>query len=293
MKQRQRGAAILMAMLVVTLGTLLVSGAALRQSVLVREVKNEAAVMQARALMGGAVDWVRLILREDARVSSTDHLAEPWAVPLARTRIDAMGERAAQLSGRIEDAQARFNLRNVVGAAGVVPVEVATLGRLLALAGERTVTAGQLAQRITAAYAVAPGGTAALPATIDDIATGSDAERTALERLRPFVILLPVATPVNANTASAEVLAARFDNLALADAQRLVASRDRTAFRDFNDVIGRLPGVEPTGGIGQITGSSSFFLLRGLIEFERARVEATVLLRREGARVDVVWSREA
>ena len=282
-----------MAMLVVTLGTLLVSGAALRQSVLVREVENEAAVMQARALMGGAVDWVRLILREDARVSSTDHLAEPWAVPLARTRIDAMGERAAQLSGRIEDAQARFNLRNVVGAAGVVPVEVATLGRLLALAGERTVTAGQLAQRITAAYAVAPGGTAALPATIDDIATGSDAERTALERLRPFVILLPVATPVNANTASAEVLAARFDNLALADAQRLVASRDRTAFRDFNDVIGRLPGVEPTGGIGQITGSSSFFLLRGLIEFERARVEATVLLRREGARVDVVWSREA
>ena len=89
------------------------------------------------------------------------------------------------------------------------------------------------------------------------------------------------------------MLAARFDNLALADAQRLVASRDRTAFRDFNDVIGRLPGVEPTGGIGQITGSSSFFLLRGLIEFERARVEATVLLRREGARVDVVWSREA
>ena len=40
MRRRERGAAILMAMLVVTLGTLLVSGAALRQSVLVRQVEN-------------------------------------------------------------------------------------------------------------------------------------------------------------------------------------------------------------------------------------------------------------
>lgn len=292
MRRRERGAAILMAMLVVTLGTLLVSGAALRQSVLVRQVENEAATNQARALMTGAIDWVRLILREDARTSATDHLAEPWAVPLARTRIEASADRTAQLSGRIEDAQSRYNLRNLSGAVGLVPAEVAVLGRLLVLAGERTVSAERLARRIAAAYAVVPGSTSALPATLDDIAPEDDAERAALERLRPYVILLPVATPVNANTASPEVLSARFDNLALADAQRLVASRDRTWFRDFNDVIGRLPGLEPTGGIGQVTGSSGFFLLHGLIEYQRARVEATALLRREGERVDVVWSRE-
>ena len=290
--KRERGAAILMAMLVVALGTLLVSGAALRQSVLVRQVENEAATMQARALMTGAVDWVRLILREDARGSTTDHLAEPWAVPLARTRIEASGDRAAQLSGRIEDAQSRYNLRNLAGAAGLVPAEVAVLGRLLVLAGEHTVSAERLARRIAAAYAIAPGSASALPATLDDIVPADDAERAALARLRPYVTLLPVATPVNANTASPEVLSARFDNLALADAQRLVESRDRLWFRDFNDVVGRLPGLSPTGGIGQITSGSSFFLLRGLIEYQRARVEATVLLRREGERVDVVWSRE-
>lgn len=282
-----------MAMLVVTLGTLLVSGAALRQNLLVRQVENEAATLQARTLMTGAVDWVRLILREDARTSTTDHLAEPWAVALARTRIDASDERAAYLSGRIDDVQARYNLRNLLDAGGLVPGEVAVLGRLLALAGERTVSAERLARRVAAAYPLAPNGMSALPATIDDIALPDDAERAAMERLRPFVTLLPVATPVNANTASAEVLSARFDNLPLADAQRLVASRDRTLFRDYNDVVGRLPGLAPTGGIGQIAGGSSFFELRGRVEFERARVEATVLLRREGQRVDIVWSREA
>lgn len=293
MRRRERGAAILMAMLVVALGTLLVSGAALRQSVLVRQVENEAAAMQARALMAGAIDWVRVILREDARTSATDHLAEPWAVPLARTRIEASADRAAQLTGRIEDAQARYNLRNLSGAAGLVPAEVAVLGRLLVLAGERTVSAERLARRVAAAYAVVPGSASTMPATLDDIVPEDDAERTALSRLRPYVTLLPVATPVNANTASPEVLSARFDNLAFADAQRLVASRDRTLFRDFNDVIGRLPGLNPTGGIGQIASGSNFFLLRGMIEYQRARIEATVLLRREGERVDIVWSRGA
>ena len=58
-------------------------------------------------------------------------------------------------------------------------------------------------------------------------------------------------------------------------------------------MMSRLPGLNPTGGSGQVVTATSFFLLRGRIDYQRARIDASVLLRREGERVDVVWSRES
>jgi general secretion pathway protein K len=43
--------------------------------------------VQAAWILVGALDWARLILREDARRGGADHLAEPWAVPLAPARL--------------------------------------------------------------------------------------------------------------------------------------------------------------------------------------------------------------
>jgi general secretion pathway protein K len=131
-----------------------------------------------------------------------------------------------------------------------------------------------------------------LAATQDEIALEDAAERDALARLRPFVTMLPTPTTINANTASAEVLAARFDNLTLADARRLVDSRDRAYFKDVNDVLTRVPSLRLSGGTGQINVATQFFFLHGLVEFRRAHLQALVLLKREAGRVEVVWTRE-
>jgi general secretion pathway protein K len=311
MIRRERGAALVMAMLVVALSVLLVSGAFYRQSAMVRQVENEVAAAQAQRLLEGAVDWARVILREDARTSATDHLGEPWAVSLEQTRLDNTGSDKtgsdntgsdntdpdpAWLSGAMEDAQSRFNLRNISGPTGPIASEVAVLGRLLELVGANAMLAERLAQRIDAAISPrggAPEGVTVLPATLEEIVVEDAAERDALARLRPFVTMLPTATAVNANTAPAEVLAARFDNLALADARRLVASRDRAYFKDVNDVLTRIPGLQLSGGAGQVTVATQFFLLRGTVEFRRAHLQALVLLKREAGRVEVLWTREA
>jgi general secretion pathway protein K len=306
MTGHERGAAVVMAMLVVALSVLLVSGAFYRQSAMVRQVENEVAAAQAQRLLEGAVDWARVILREDARTSATDHLGEPWAVSLEQTRLDNTGSDntgsdnadpdPAWLSGSMEDAQSRFNLRNISGPTGPIASEVAVLGRLLQLVGANEMLADRLAQRIDAAISTrggAPEGVTVLPATSDQIVVEDAAERDALARLRPFVTVLPTATAVNANTAPAEVLAARFDNLALADARRLVASRDRAYFKDVNDVLTRIPGLQLSGGAGQVAVATQFFLLRGTVQFRRAHLQALVLLRREAGRVEVQWTREA
>lgn len=87
-----------------------------------KSVEVMAARVQAREVAVASIDWARAILREDARVSSTDHLAEPWAVPLADTRLGEnlqpksgnVDDNEASVAGRIDDAQGRFNLRNLL-----------------------------------------------------------------------------------------------------------------------------------------------------------------------------------
>jgi hypothetical protein len=42
---------------------------------------------QGEWLLNGAIDWSRLILREDARQGGADYIGEPWSLPLAETRL--------------------------------------------------------------------------------------------------------------------------------------------------------------------------------------------------------------
>jgi len=282
-------------MLVVAVTSMLVSGVFLRQSAMARQVENEIATGQAQRLLEGAVDWVRIILREDARTSATDDLSEPWAVSLEQTRVDNEGGDPAWISGEIEDAQSRFNLHNLADPTGLPVNEVAVLRRLLEMVGANPALAEPIAGRVGSAFAIrrdAAQGPAIMPATLDDIGIDDPDERAAIERLRPFVTLLPSPTAINANTAPAEVLAARFSNLSLIDARRLVESRKRASFRDLNDMASRLPGQHLAGVAGQVAVSTQFFLLRGYAEYRRVRVQALALLKRGGGRVEVVWTRE-
>lgn len=291
----QRGAAVVMAMLVVAIAAMMVTGVFQRQSIMVRTLENTVAASQVHWLMAGAVDWVRVILREDARASGTDHLAEPWAVPLAQTRLNDDERDPAWLSGMIEDAQSRINLRNLVGAEDPVEQEIAVLARLLAIVGENERLAAPIAQQVQLRFSGENGalpGAQVLPATIDDIEFASPRLRAAVAKLKPYLTVLPVPTPVNANTATAEVLAARFTNLSLADARRLVASRDRATFKDIADVMSRLGDVSMTTESGTVAVASRFFVLEGSVEYRKAKLHQLALLRREAGRVDIVWLRE-
>ena len=284
-----------MAMLVVAIVAMMVTGVFHRQSIMLRNLENATASSQVRWLMAGAVDWIGVILQEDARASATDHLGEPWAVPLAQTRLNDDENDPAWLSGVIHDGQSRINLRNLVGLEEPVEAEVAVLMRLLTLVGENERLAEPIAEIVQLRFADAddPGLTVRLlPASFDDLEFTDTRLRGAAEKIRPYVILLPVPTPVNANTAPAEVLAARFDGLSLVNAQRLISSRDRAAFKDLTDVVSRLGDVSLTAPAGTVVVASRFFVLEGSIEYRRARLQQRALLKREAGRVDVVWQRE-
>jgi general secretion pathway protein K len=292
----ERGAAVVMAMLVVAVTATLVTGVFWRQNVIVRQAENELSYAQAKWLIRGAIDWAGIILREDARTSSVDHLGEPWSVPLADTHLNPDdGRDPVYLAGTIRDEQAKFNLRNLAGPKGVNARELDVLRRLLDLVGANEALADPIAKRVLAAVPGEEGRkqTALGLASIDDLLGLDDIGVAVIEQLRPFVTVLPQPTPVNANTASAEVLAARFERLALADARRLVASRDRAFFKDRTDVLSRIEQLKLQASDTEISVATRFFSVTGTVSYRRARLYTQALIRREGNQVEAVWLQEA
>ncbi len=291
---RARGAAVVMAMLVVAVTATLVAGVFWRQNVIIRQAENELSYAQARWLLRGAIDWAGVILSEDARTSSVDHLGETWAVPLAETRLNEEdGRQPLYLAGQIHDAQANFNLSNLASASGVVPQEVDALRRLLAIVGLDQGLADPIAQRVLGSTTLAngPAPTMIAVSSVEDLLAVKGMTPEAIERLRPYVTALPQPTPVNANTAPAEVLSARIANLSLADARRLTASRDRAYFRDAADVLSRL-GTPLTASNSEIAVATRYFSVEGAVTYGRARLHANALLRRDASRVEMLWLRE-
>jgi len=288
----QKGTAVIMAMLVVAAAATLVSGALWQQNALMRETENELAYAQARWLLRGAIDWAGVILMEDARTSSIDHRGEPWAVPLADTRLNENdGRPPAYLAGGIEDEQAKFNLRNLAAGPALNEAELQALRRLLGSLRIDESFAERIGERTLAAVR-ASGIRPAPGLAFADELLQVGLEPDALERLRPLVTVLPEPTALNVNTASAELLSARIAELPLVEARRVVSGRDRAPFKDLGDALQRLRQSNPNVGEQGLAVSTRYFTIDGTVTYGAARLTARALVRRDASRLEVLWMKE-
>ena len=108
------------------------------------------------------------------------------------------------------------------------------------------------------------------------------------DQLRPYVVILPKASAVNANTASAEVLYSIIEDISFGDAQRLLAQRERVTFRNVADIRSAL-NANVTINNDLITVNSNYFLVEGTAQVEEALIRTRALLERREQRVFVMW----
>jgi general secretion pathway protein K len=308
-----RGAALLLAMLVLVLVSVVAAAMVWQQRQAVQVEAAERARMQANWILAGALDWARLILREDARVNRQrgkpyDALTEPWATPLAEARLssflaadrdnNAESTLEAFISGRIDDAQGRYNLRNLIDGGSGKPhaQELATLDRLCSLAGAPNGTAARISEALRLAWMPATDEErrqAPLPPErlLDLARLGLESDL--LERLAPWLDLLPQPTPVNANTAPREVLAAVVPGLELGGAERIVQQRQRQPFESLEDLRPYLPPGAAPPPAERLAVASNWFEVRGRLRLEERIVEQRSLLNRQDDAVRVVRSERA
>jgi len=295
----QRGAAVLLALFVATLATLLVSGLFYRQFVVLRTIENEQLAAQSRALLRGALDWSRAILRGNTQNKSVmfDGLDEPWAQPLAEMRLDTLGASSAlaaqaTLSGGMEDAEGRLNLANLIQNGEIVPRELEALRRLAALMQLPPATADLIAARLVAS-ATAADSPRPLPLLLPgDIAAIPGLSADAAGKLAPYLVILEAPTTVNVNTAPAEVLAARIEGLDLSRARALVATRERLGhFNNLGDFRNHAGGINFDER--DLAIRSNHFLVRGQIRLDRATTRMEALVKRDSNNTArVLWHRE-
>jgi general secretion pathway protein K len=301
-----------MALFIATLATLIVSGLFWNQFVLLRTIENQQLVTQSRLLLRGALDWARAILRDDQR-NQTDNLDEPWAKGLAETRLDQLGETSAlasraTMSGAIEDAQSRLNLRNLVRADNfeIDEFEQTSLRKLCNLLGLPEAIADLIAVQMQAALMPAPAADAdrsgesreprPIPLVLpDDLLAVPGIDPAHAAKLAPYIVVLDQATPVNINTAREEVIAARFPAMSLTDAKAIVAERDRTYFINTGDSRIARYRIEGEPSDVRISVGSRYFIVRGQVRLDRASTRMEALVRRADTAqlpVRVLWQRE-
>lgn len=301
--KRQKGAALLAAMLTVTLVATMAAAALWQQWRSVEVEAAERSRVQSTWLLTGALDWARLILREDARSGGADHLAEPWAVPLQEARLatflsmdvsNADADRDAFLSGQVSDLQARLNVMNLIDQDKIsVPGKLAfdRLFEQLGLPPEQVnVLADQLLAAKKGARSDGTGNPQAplLPQRIEQLVwLGLPA--ASLSALKPYITLLPERTQINLNTASAEVLQASVTGLDPAEAKRLVAARETAHFATIADAGQRSAAVREASSSGQLSVNSRFFEVRGRIRLDQAVVEERSVVQRDGLNVRTLW----
>lgn len=298
--KRVRGAALLVAMLTVTVVATLAAAALWQQWRAVEIESADRTRVQSGWILTGALDWARLILREDT--ASVDHLGEPWAVPLQEARLSTFlaadpnnnvetgeGDNIF-LSGEISDLQARLNVASLIEAGAVKDDRVESFRRLFELLGLPAAELARMVENLRFAQDISTDNRSASraplpPQRVEQLVWLGLSPETAAA-LAPYVTVLPTSEPkVNLNTAGAEVLYAVGRNISLADAQLLVAERERQHFRRVGDAQKLLPEgtTFPPGGVAV---ASQFFEVRGRLRIDQVVIEERSIVQR-AARRDV------
>lgn len=292
---RQHGIALITAMLITAMATLIATNLAWDNALDVRRTMVLISRDQAVQVALGAESWVIDILRQDQEDSETDHLGEIWATELPGLPIDG-----GEVFGAVQDLQGRFNINNLLDASGAIDEESLEQFRRLLVALELDprfagVAADWIDKDMDTSF---PDGaedsiySGMIPpyyaanqtlSSISELAAIDGMDKLTFDILAPHITALPGRTNINVNTATPAVLLSLADNITPADVDSLVAERDAGGFPDVESAFASILAPEL---IAQLEESSQYFQLKVVVRIGTVRMTLYSVLKR-GARGDV------
>ena len=277
---KQRGMAIISALLIAAVVAVLAGAMLTRQTVFTRSLEAEQLRTQGQWLLQGGLERSRQLLWDARQKDVLTRLDQPWA--------RAQG---GAFEGRIDDEQGKFNLRNLVNRQQVDTEQLQSFERLCRTIGVDPAVSRRISQRVIGSYA-SPAKYPMLR-SLDDLSGIEGLDPVVLQRMQVYISVLPGITWVNGNTASAEVLSAVVPQLSLSQAHGLVAERDSGRwFINRGDFVNRLNLPQVSVDSVQVGITSEWFRLQGQARREQRRVTIDALLHRpEDRQPRVIWSR--
>lgn len=236
---RQRGLALITAMLVVALAATTAAYLAIDQQIWLRQSQNLTDRAQADVVRAGAEEWAITILAKDAKDNpQSDDLTEDWAKELPPLAVEG-----GQVRGRIFDAQAKFNLNNLVRGTNPSPENIGFFKHLLQQLSLDPNLTDAVIDWIDADSDTRPAGAEDLDylqmkipyraanqplQSVEELRLIRGFTPEIVDKLRPLITALPQPTTINVNTASKPVLAALFSGLPTNIIDQFIAQRPYT-----------------------------------------------------------------
>jgi len=263
---RQRGVALVTAVLVVAIASIIATSMLKRQNFDTQRTANIINHDQAIAYALGAEHWAGIELGKDARANNFDYLKENWAYDLPPLPIEG-----GYISGRLQDLQGRFNLNSVLD-----PLQAERFTRLCQTLGVDPGFIPALQDWIDADTEERVNGaeddsyTLLLPsyrAANRDLADTSElllVRGVSVEDyniLMHYVSALPGGIEINVNTALPLVLQSLANELDPADVEEVVDTRDDRPFQDVERFVKQSIFDEKGMQEDYLTVSSQYFLL--------------------------------
>ncbi|MFN3842090.1 MAG: type II secretion system minor pseudopilin GspK [Rehaibacterium terrae] len=296
--RRQRGVALIVAMLAVALAVLLVAGLLDRGEASRAQLRDHWRAEQGWQLMAGLEAWAAEILREHAaRSGGVDALGDAWAQPMPP--VDIPG---ARITGRLRDLGGCFDLNSLAPQGVADEQAIRRFERLLRALGLDPRLAAEAADWIDvdhepradgaedSAYAgLAPGhrvGNRPL-AHASELKRLRSMDMHSWQTLAPFVCALPTPAPLNLNTAPWPLWTTLDDAVNENIARRLA----REPGSAYGSMASLQLALQREGIAADLRGyglGSAYFLAEAQIEADGIPFAYSSLLQRQGLAVRVV-----
>ena len=269
---RQRGVALLVALLVVALATVLIASLVDRGELAFARTRNQLLEAQAQAYARGLEDYAARVLMQDwANGGTSDSNASIWAIPLPPTPVPE-----GVIAATMRDRNGCFNLNNLVDAdgrpnapwpdkfrrlLGVLKLDPALADAVLAWMDPNPGSEDPYYLAQPQPYRAAKRGFV----HVSELRLVKGVSGDAYAALEPHVCALPPGTKINVNTATVPVLMTINGVTTVEIAQRIWRN-GRADYSDLSDLAGMVPGI---GAEGRYYGvRSTYFLARGDITLD-------------------------
>ena len=291
--RKSHGAALVIAMLLTALGAAVAVQMIVPLSGWMEREYRARDTQASYTLADAATSWAITVLAADLRLGPIDHYGELWATPLPPTPVEG-----GTIEGRITDLQSRFNLNNLAPRGVKSPANITLAKALFTQAGvpinlvetvadaidrdELTDDGQSERQRYGRALRNAP---LARFSDLLDVPGFTDAF---VRNLAAAMIVLPEASPINANTASRALVAAAFPAASTDTIDKALLRRAQQPFSAAAD-LATLLGQPSQDGV--FSASSQYFAVEAVIRFERAAHRVQLQIARPPAARPVAISR--
>lgn len=304
---RERGIALLTAILLVALGTIIAASLGYKTVLTARRGAGVFAFDQSILAAEGTEALAGYALTESSKENPQyDAPGQPWSMPYGPVQA-APG---VTVTASLQDLQGRFNLNNLVTANGTIDAsQLQAFQNLLEIVGLDPKWAALMADWIDADSVPYPEGGAEDGTYLSQVPPYRTANREITSasallalpgfgaaryaKLAPYVTALPEGTPVNVCTASGPVLDAlgppgvrQYSEMS---AQQLAEQRAKGCFpttteyqEGFNEELGSA-GNAATVAMKGVAEKSSYFLLTSIVDVGSDEFYLYSLLYRQGA----------